>query len=240
MKIPRLLSCLIFVYALCGAAEIKSYHVRMDTALDGTGKGLATVQASACAPGQMNLPLGFPGIENLRLEEAPAGVRLELGPLNGQVLLHVFLPEGIPSETTFQFSFTVRRAFLVPEPGLGEKTSLPTGSRLFRHAFVNTQEGMIGRYRFELLFPDGMMAQAIREQLPKPKKNDAGPRVQLSKIGGRQAAILQFTSLKQGDDTSMLVELVSERKSKGWLLAGIVLAGLYLFHFRDLVARKKS
>lgn len=156
------------------------------------------------------------------------------------MLLHAFLPEGISSETRLQFSFSVRQAFFIPEPGPGEKSNLPKGSRLFRHAFVNTQEGTIGAYRFELLFPEGTMAQAIREQLPKPKKSETGPRVLLDKIGGRQAASLQLATLKQGDDTSMLLEIVPGRKSWGWLLLGLVLAGTYLVFFRDLVAPKRT
>ncbi len=240
MKILRLFSCLLLASVLGGATEITSYHLRFDLALDGTGKGMATVLATACVPGQMNIPLGFTGIENLQLEEAPKGVRLEPGPSNGQILLHAFLPEGVPPEATLRFSFRVRRAFLEPEGGPGEKPTLPSGSRLFRHAFVNTQEGTIGSYRLELLFPGGMMAQAIREQLPRPKRSDVNPRVKLSKLEGRQVAILQLAAMKQGDDTSMLLELVPGRKSLGWMLAGLLLGGMYLFHFRDLVKRKES
>ena len=84
------------------------------------------------------------------------------------------------------------------------------------------------------------MAQAIREQLPRPKKSEVGPRVLLSKIDGRQAAILQFTAIRQGDDTSMLLEVVPVRKPLGWLLVGLVLSGLYLFKFRDIVAPKEA
>jgi hypothetical protein len=188
----------------------------------------------------VNVPLGFTEVEGLTLMEGPKGVRLELGPSKGQRLLHVFLPEGVPTEATLNITFSVSRAFLSLEPAPGEKATLPNGSRLFRHAFVNTQEGVIGIYRFELLFPDGLMAQAIREQLPKPKKSEVGPRVLLAKIAGRQAAILQFANLRQGDDTSMVVELVPVRKSLGWLLVGLALAGLYLFYFRDIVTPKKT
>jgi hypothetical protein len=240
MKTLRLLFCLALASVLAWATEIKSYDLRLVTATDGSGKGQATILLSACTPGEMNLPLGFKQIEDLHLQQAPKGVRLQSGPSNGQILLHAFLPEGISSETRLQFSFSVRQAFFIPEPGLGEKSNLPKGSRLFRHAFVNTQEGTIGSYRFELLFPEGTMAQAIREQLPKPKKSEIGPRVLLARLEGRQAAILQFTSLKQGDDTSMLLELVSQRKSWGWLLVGLVLAGAYLVFFRDLVAPKRA
>ena len=46
--------------------------------------------------------------------------------------------------------------------------------------------------------------------------------------------------MKQGDDTSMTLELVPERKSWGWLLAGLALCAIYLFRFRDLVAPSRD
>ena len=140
------------------------------------------------------------------------------------------LPLGFPSPEGLR----LEESQLAP----GEKSLLPKGSRLFRHAFVNTQEALIGTYRLEFLFPEGLMAQAIREQLPKPKKSEVMPRVLLSKSAGFQAAVVQFSDLRQGDDTSMTLELVPNRRSLGWLWAGLLMAGLYLFKFRDLIAKK--
>ena len=65
-------------------------------------------------------------------------------------------------------------------------------------------------------------------------------RQRLGKVDGRQNAVLQMTAMKQGDDTSMALELVPERKAWGWLLAGLALCAVYLFHFRDLVASAKD
>ncbi|MBK8791890.1 MAG: hypothetical protein IPN59_01835 [Holophaga sp.] len=240
MKILRILSCLILAPLFLGATEIQSYELRLATAPDGSGAAQATLRLTSCTPGQLKFPLGFIQIQELHLLEAPQGARLETGPTNGQMLLHAYLPEGLAPEATLRFSFSIPQAFFVPEPGLGEKSNLPEGSRLFRHAFVNTQEGTIGSYRFELLFPEHTMAQSIREQLPKAKKSEVGPRVLLTKLDGRQAAVLQLSTLKQGDDTSMLLEVVPERKTWGWLLVGLALAAIYLVYFRDLVAPKKA
>ena len=236
MTARRLLPLLLLAASL-GATEIKSYKVRLDTTADGTGKGTAEVILSACAPGRLNLPLGFSGITGLRLEDSPPRLKLEQGPTNGQALLHLDLAEAVTGEATVKFSFIVPKAFVNIAPGPGEKSTFPAGSRLFRHALVATQEGLIGAYRFELLFPQGTRAQAIREQLPKLGKFEAGPRVRLGKSEGRQNAVLQVAALKQGDDTSLALELVPERKSWGWLVAGLLLSALYLIYFRDLAAR---
>jgi len=200
---------------------------------------LPILTLAGCTPGNLLLPLGFHAPEGLRLEESPAGVRLEMGPRDGMTSLHFLFPERMPPQATLRFSFTVKEVFQVLQHAPGEKSLLPKGSRLFRHAFVNTQEAPIGIYRLEFLFPEGLMAQAIREQLPKPKKSEVLPRVLLSKSAGLQAAVLQFSDLRQGDDTSMTLELVPHRRSLGWLLAGLLLGGLYLFKFRDLIAKKR-
>ncbi|MBK9795010.1 MAG: hypothetical protein IPP58_00675 [Holophagaceae bacterium] len=144
----------------------------------------------------------------------------------------------MPSQATLRFSFGLKQVFLETRLAPGEKSTLPEGSRIFRHAFVNTQEAPIGIYRLEFLFPEGLRAQAIREQLPRPKKSEVGPRVLLSKLEDRQAAILQFAGLHQGDDTSMALELVPSQRSFGWLIVGLLIGGLYLVKFKDLVAKK--
>lgn len=233
----HLLPFLLLAAATLDATDIKTYQVRLDAAADGSATGTAEVQLTGCVPGRLNLPMGFTTIEGLRLDQAPKGLRLEQGPTNGQVLLHLDLPAGVSAETAVGFSFRVPKAFVRIEPAPGEKSAFPDGSRLFRHALVATQEGVLGSYRFELLFPPGSRAQAIREQLPKLGKTEAGPRVRLGKSDGRQNAVLQMSSLKQGDDTSMALELVPEQKSLGWLAVGLLLSGLYLFYFRDLVAK---
>jgi len=238
MKLMRLLTLLILSTALAAGTDIPSYVLRLQSANDGSGRAVATVTLTGCMPGLLALPLGFPSPEELRLEAAPPGVKLDLGPRNSMTSLHFQFPAGMPDQATLRFSFALRQVFLETRLAPGEKSTLPTGSRIFRHAFVNTQEVPIGVYRLEFLLPEGFMAQSIREQLPKPTKSEVGPRVLLSQVEGRQAATLQFTGLHQGDDTSMVLELVPSRRSLGWLIAGLLLGGLYLVKFKDLVAKK--
>jgi len=232
--LPFLVPCALM------ATDIPSYVVRLHADEQGSGQATATVVLKDAVPGTLNLPLGFSSPENLRLTEAPAGVGLECGPTNGMTTLRFHLPEGVPATATLRVAFDVKRVIQEVQLGPGERSTLPANSRLFRHAFVNTQESAIGCYRFEILFPEDRMAQAVREQLPKVKKSEIGPRVLLTQLDGHQAAVLQFAGLRQGDDTSMVVEVVPRRRSIGWLVAGVALAGLYLVYFRDLVSRKRA
>lgn len=240
MKTLRLIALVLLTSVLAMAVDIPSYKVRLQAEPDGSGQAVATLALTGCTPGTFNLPLGFMAVQDLRIEEPAAGIRVESSERNGMTQLKVTLPPDVPAKTNLKFSFRLKQVFQVVKLKPGEKSTLPASSRTFKHAFVNTQEGVIGAYRVEFLFPDGLMAQAIREQLPKPAKSEVGPRVLLTKLDGHQAAILQFNKLQQGDDTSTIVELVPTRRSYGWLLAGLLLGGLYLVKFKDLVAKPSS
>jgi hypothetical protein len=239
MKTLRLLALLLLASILAKAVDVPSYAVRLLAGPDGSGQALATVALASCTPGTFNLPLGFAAVQDLRVVEPSAGIHVESTERNGMTQLKITLPPDIPPKANLQFTFRLNQVFQVVKLKEGEKSALPASSRTFKHAFVNTQEYLIGAYRVEFLFPEGLMAQAIREQLPRLAKNEAGPRVLLAKVEGRQAAILQSSKLQQGDDTSMIVELVPNRRSMGWLVAGLLLSGLYLFNFKDLVAKQQ-
>jgi hypothetical protein len=112
---------------------------------------------------------------------------------------------------------------------------MPRESRILKYAFVNSQDALIRDFRMLVALPEGSRFQAIREQLPKQTRTEAEPRVRLGGEGGRQNALLRLADLDQGDDTSMTLEVVPNRRSPLWLAFGTVLSALYLFKFRDLV-----
>lgn len=219
--------------ALRGAADVRSCAVRLVLEADGTARGRLVLQVASAAPGSFDVPFAFPEIRDLRVAEGPAGTAAALAPAAGQARLRLTLPQGVPASLQVALDFAVPNALVRPEASKGEA---PSRVRLLRHAFVNTQEDVIDAYAVEVLLPPGDQVQAVREALPKPGKTEAEPRVRLGRLEGRQSATLRAGPLRQGDDTSMSVELTSARRSWSWLVAGIALALLYLVHFRDLVA----
>jgi hypothetical protein len=238
--IRRALLLLTAAAGLQAGTAIRSYDLRLVAMPDGSARGTARLELAQAEPGPLAVPVGASVLQDLRLEEAPAGTTLQAGPAQGQALLHAQLPKDVPAAATLAFSFRLPHAFLPTDPQPGQKPTLASGNRLFRHAFVQTQAAAVGSYRCAFLFPEGMMAQSVREALPKPRKTEVAPRVRLERIEGRQAAVLRMDNLQQGDDAAMTLELTPERKSPGWLLAGTALSLVYLIGFRDLVARKRS
>jgi hypothetical protein len=225
-----LLPALLALSSLAGATAVKEYAVRLRVQPDGTATGTAVLSLTGCVPGNVDVPIGLQGFQNLKVSKGPSGSEAEaVHHGGGQPHLHILLPAGVEEKATVELSFDLPQAFSYTEAGKGSGI---TRTRFLKHAFVNTQEAEIGEYRFEALLPPGTMVQAIREQLPKQGKTEAEPRVRLGKIDGCQSATLQYKKIKQGDDTSMSLEIADSRKSLVWLFAGVVLAALYLVYFR--------
>lgn len=236
----RALAALLLVLPAvqAGAVEIRSYEVQLRTDAEGSGRATAVVQIEGAEAGLVVVPTGFPAATGLRLTHGPAGTTLVAQPHNGQILVHIALPEGTPARTSLGFELDLTGVFQRPAPKPGEsEASRPNGRRIFRHALLNTEPATIGSYRFEMLLPDGMRAHAIREALPRLRQGEAGPRAQLDGIDGQPGVWLEVDRLVQGETAVVQVELVPRSRSLVWLLIGVAVSLLYLVTFRDLVAR---
>jgi hypothetical protein len=68
-----------------------------------------------------------------------------------------------------------------------------------------------------------------------PKRKEFVSRVELDRVDGLQGALLQFSGLQQGDRTSMELAVVDARRSRLWIVVGLVLAGAWLAAYRFIV-----
>lgn len=236
MRGARLLALVLALPAAASAVEVRAYELRVTAAADGTGHGTATVRLASCAPGTLALPLGLSAVEGLRLTSAPEGVALAVEPWGSQQRLWLTLPEGTPEAVDVGFELETS-GLLVRPAANGGKGAVAADRWTLRHALLAAQSEPIGRYRFELLFPAGLRAHAVREALPRLRQGEAGPRVALTAIDGRAAARLAVDGLAPGETAALQVELVPATRSPGWWIAGLALSLLYLVRFRDLVSK---
>jgi hypothetical protein len=232
---PALLAFLL-IPGLAGAAEITTAMTRLDVKADGSGTATTEFVVTGAASESIDIPLSSLGGANLRLGEGPEGLNLEI-PKAKAVAFHVTLPP-VAGASKFTVRFDVPEAFAKPEDSAaGAKLTMPRESRTLKVTFLNAQATLVKDLDILVTLPEGYRVQAVREALPKLKKTEVEPRVRLGAADGRQNALLQMMNLKQGDSLSMQIEAVPNRRSLLWLVAGIVLSGLYLVQFRDLVAR---
>lgn len=226
---------LCVVCATTQATVVESYVSRLDVIADGTANAFVTIRLKDVQPGRLLLPAAFIGMENFRLIDATAGSQVVPVKAAERAAFEINLADGIANTVNLSFGFTTINVMATPKAAAGKKPELPEGSSLLNHVFVNTQPLLIESYRLDVVLPEGLRAQLIREQLPKPRRSEVLPRVRLGGYEGRQGAQLQISGLKQGDRTSMVIEVVNEQRSLGWLVIGLALAIGYLFAFAHLV-----
>jgi hypothetical protein len=220
---------------VAGSAEFKSYETRLDVAADGSAQARVQLRLTGGQPGRLRLPVAFPALDGFALIDAPAGVTLRPLPPKDQSAVEIELPEGGGDDVRLAFGFRVPGVLFEPKPEEGQKPAFPVDTRLLRHSFVNTQATPIGDYRVEVRLPGGTVVQKIRDQQPRPKRKEFVPRVDLDRFDGQQGALLQLAGMKQGDRTSMELEVVAGQRSWLWLVAGIALAAAWLVGYRYIV-----
>lgn len=229
----RLLLPFLLLGSALSAAEIQSYSTRVELSPDGAGRATATLRVAGSASETVEIPVGFKA-SGFLLADGPKGLRLESHGANVRVVLP---PEAGVWTCTFTFAADgVFAPEAVPE---GEKARMPGTSRVVRAAFVHTYDDPIGAFSVEVVLPSGYRFQAIKEAVPRPGKKEAEPRVRLGRTAGRQTALLKASGLKQGDSAGMVLEAVPSSRSFLWLAAGLAIALLYLYLFRDMVQAKR-
>lgn len=231
------LASLIALATLFGgsmAADLKRYDNRLAVEGDGNGRVEATVEVRKAQPGRLRLPTGFASLPDFAPGEAPAGVTMTPGSAESSAWIEVMLPEGVPADFTLRFGFSAPGVLAAPRVEKDQKPTLPAGSRVLRHSFVNTQDAPIGRYALVVLLPGTDIVHRIQEQTPAVKRKEFMPRVELDRTDGRQTATLQLTGVRQGDRLAMALEVVPARRSPAWAWLLLPLAVGWMVQFRDL------
>lgn len=240
MSRGALCALLVLAAAPAAAVEVRSYEVALQVAADGGAAATAELRLGGATPGEVVVPLGFPAVDDLRLTDAPAGTTVRATAHNGQTLLRLELPDGVPPEVVVSVAFAARDVLQQPPVKAGEAARASSERRrILRHALLNSREETIRRYRFSVALPASLRAHAVREALPRLRAREAGPRARLGDVVGAPGVRLEVGDLVQGETAAVQVELVPRSRPWLWVLAGLVISLLYLYRFRDLVARPR-
>lgn len=210
------------------AAAVTAYELRVDPRADGSADVALTLRLEAGSSQTVRVPFPWPELTGARLATAPPSTTFALTSSGDRGTLSVGVPDATPG--SIEVRLEGRVANVVTDAG-------PAG-RSIRVAMMNVEPAAIRDLRFLVAFPEGWRAHAIREALPKPGKAEVGPRAILESIDGRPGVRLRADALAQGDTAVLRVDLAPASQSRGWLIAGLVLAVLYLRSFRDLVGPK--
>lgn len=225
---------------MANAAVIASYESHLRVGSDGNGQLQSVVQIKEFAGTNMLVPVAGGSCSEYQVVELPNGFQADLVGPKDQNVIAITAAEGVPADWSFSFTCKAAAALYQPKVEAGKRLELPAHSQLLKHSFINTQASVIKSYSLTVVLPEGMRVQLIKEQLPKPKKSDVLPRVRLDGYEGHQGGLLQMSEMKQGDRTSMILEVVNDERSIGWLIVGLVLAGAHMISFSNMVNNRQS
>ncbi len=234
---------LLLALALGGTAHamtVKQLAMQADIGADGTAQVAAQLQLTDVVAGKLTIPLGFANASALQVQDVPDGIEARVVSGKDAASLELIVQGDAREALALRLNFVVANLLFRPAVAQGQKPTLAADSQLLQYTLVNTQPASIADLQVVFRLPPELQVQQIREQLPKLKKTEVLPRVRLDRFDGLQGARLQFKGLKQGDRTSMGLEVTQERRSLGWLLVGLALALAYLITFRDLVMRASN
>lgn len=222
--------------AVASAADIARYAVLVEADLTGRGHATATLDMLDVAGGVLEIPVGFDAVTRVQVVAAPPGTQATFAASPPLSTLTVTLPAGRWSVLSVSVAFDLESVFVLPTPA-GERPTLPTGTRMFRHVLLQSRPGTIGDYVVELALPSGLRGHAVRDSAPKLRKTESTPRVQFDAVEGREGARLRVHALAQGETAVMQVELSPREWPVGFIGVGLLLSLGYLVAFRDLVRR---
>lgn len=105
---------------------------------------------------------------------------------------------------------------------------------------VNTTRTPIKYYEMKILLPGGYALSSVRDSVPELEDNETVPPYEAAGEPGFSGVKIHAENMNTGESCSILFLFKADGRS--WWLFGLLcgVAGLYLFFFRDLVAREKK
>jgi hypothetical protein len=212
---------------------------RVSVLPDGDAVLTTTIVRAAPGSGEALLPFGFDRADSFTVtgggaafpgdsSGAPAPLRLA----SRRRLLALSFGPGAAGETTL-----VRcrlRKFVDWAGARGGFAAYTLG-----HTFINDSELSLGLYRLVMDLPPEYHVRRITGTEPAYKAEDSPvPPYAVGVTGGRSFASMKTAHLRPGGRVRLGIQAEHARRGQVPLVAGIVLALLYLWFFRDIVAAR--
>ena len=110
------------------------------------------------------------------------------------------------------------------------------GAHAFARSWVNTSRFVVGEFRLGLVLPPGMLVDAVGATTPAYNANRSPqPPYSVGRDGDRGTCEIRAESVVPTDRVALAMEARPARRGPVPLIAGLVLAALYLAFFRDVL-----
>jgi hypothetical protein len=140
----------------------------------------------------------------------------------------------IPHNTEYHVEFRLPLLF-----NFNKEKVADFGNYTLKYRFINSMLAGIDNFSSEVVLPEGFVVTSVDETIPKQTEDNPVSPFQVTSHDKKSSVVIKAPKLKIGEQAFIKIQIKSDRKSM-FLLIALMLAGvLYLYFFRDLVAKKK-
>jgi len=218
------------------------YEEKVIVGSDGNAQVEITVIVGRRGLSDLLLPFGFDDTTNFSILSGPASIPQDdqglpepTPTILGRPMLHLEVAG------TAVRGDTIRVAASAPNWFSAEDSSLPYGEFLMDRHFVNTSTYVLQDVRMSVVLPEGMLVHSIEKVVPaySPKKNPQPP-FKVARLGNRGMATLAVAQMEPTNAIRLSVNVRPSQRGLIPLFGGLIMAGLYLFFFRDVLKPPKE
>jgi|GEM_PF-1665667 len=219
-----------------------SYEEILFVGSDGSGKVEITAVLGQGGQGDLLLPFDFLDGTDFSVLSGPAafvpGDGSRSAPTTtvlGYRMLH------LETETAAASGDTIRITASVPDWYSADDADRPYGEYFLQRNFANTSRFVMRSLRVGVVLPPGMLVHSVEKVVPAydPKKNPSPP-FDIYSVADRTAAALTVKDLAPAKAVRLDLNIRPKRRGLIPLVAGLVLAVLYLVFFRDVLGKRKA
>jgi len=222
---------------LLSGYEIQKMCKKIFLNQDGTASVVMNVKFSTSEnEGLLQLPMIFGNVHIDKANFDSNTKELDVKVVNNDVFNYVEIPfqfEG--GNHHLKMDYTIKNYLDWKEAGPGEFNKYE-----FVTSVENTFLTTIDTFSMCTILPEGWNYHKIIGSAPKFKKKDPKPPYTLDQIDGRSCATITRTPMEYRDKVALEFIFKSTKKSYAIIFISVILIGLYLFFFRNLVENKKK
>lgn len=150
--------------------------------------------------------------------------------LHGRRQTMLTLAQAISATDTLNYSF-----HLANVTALGKPPAKDFGNYDLSYRAVNVAAAPIASYVVRVVLPPQMVVNTITSSAPARRANAAASPYAIEKFAGRHCVTLRDSTVLPGDYLALSFQAKSEAKSPFLIVLLTLIAGAYLWAFRDLV-----
>lgn len=220
--------------AALAAGRVLRMTETLSLAADGSAQVSVQFNATAAAGDTLILPYAFTTWPDTIVHGGKIGSATERLS-HGRRQLMLTLAESVTVQDTLRYAFTLQQA-----TPLGGPAKLDFGNFELSYRMVHTSPAPLERFTVEIILPEHFVVNTIQSSTPARPANAGTSPYKLGMIAGRHRVTLTDSTVLQGEAVALAFQTKSGRKSPLFIAVLVLIAGVYLILFRDLVFPGRS